>query len=247
MRYLTCISYDGTNFYGSSPQPNKRTITSEVENVLSKITNEKIKIYPCSRTDKGVHANNFYFHFDINKELNEKNLRSLNKLTEDDIYFKSIKLVDNSFHARFDVKDKEYIYIINTGEYNPVNRNSHLQYCKEINIELLEKASKYLIGTHNFKSFTSDNEKESYIRTINYIKFEKKEDLLIIKINADGFLKYMVRNIIGLFLDINEGKIKINDLDNIITSENRTMLGLKAPAYGLYLNKVNYDIIQMEE
>lgn len=241
MRYLISISYDGTLFYGSSPQPNKRTITSEVEKVLSKILNTKTKITACSRTDKGVHANNFYFHFDTEKELNtEKTLRSLNKLSEDDIYFKNIKKVSDQFHARFNCVDKEYIYIINTGEYNPTKRNICHQYNKKIDIKKLKEASKFLLGTHNFKSFTSDDEKESYIRTIKYIEFEEKDEILTIKINADGFLKYMVRNIVGMFLEINEEKIQIDEINDIIRSEDRTKLGIKAPSCGLYLNKVNY-------
>jgi len=241
MRYLVCISYDGTAFFGSSPQPSKRTVTGEIEKILSKILNKKTKITACSRTDKGVHANNFYFHFDTDKELNEeKVLRSLNKLSNPDIYFKTIKKVNEDFHARFNCKDKEYIYIINTGEYNPTKRNICLEYNKKIDVNKLKEASNYLLGTHNFKSFTSDDEKETYIRTINYIEFEEKEEMLTIKINADGFLKYMVRNIIGMFLDINEGKIQINEINDIIKSEDRTKLGTKAPASGLYLNKVNY-------
>lgn len=241
MRYLVKISYDGTLFFGSQKQKDKRTINNEIELTLSKILNEKTKIIGCSRTDKGVHANEYYFHFDTTKEIKaEKLKKSMNSLLTGEINIKNIKEVKDTFHARYNVKNKEYKYIIETGEYNPTNRNYTLMYNKKINIELLKEASKYLIGTHNFKSFTSDNEKENYIRTINYIKIKQNKSKIEIYINADGFLKYMVRNIIGLFIELNEGKKQIKDIKQILESKDRTKLGIKAPSNGLYLNKINY-------
>lgn len=241
MRYLVNMSYDGTMYYGFQKQKNKRTIADEIEDNLSKIFQEQIKIIGCSRTDRGVHANDFYFHFDSNKELNEnKLLKSLNNLSSDEIYFKKIVKVSDEFHARYNVKSKEYVYIINTKTYEPTKRNHILQYNKNINKKLIKKASKYLIGTHDFKSFTQGNEKENTVRTINYIKLKEEKGLIYIYINADGFLKYMIRNIIGLFLDLNEGKKNIKEIKNIIDNKDRTNLGIKALPCGLYLNKVNY-------
>ncbi len=241
MKYLVNITYDGSNFYGSSIQKNKRTVTGEIETKLSKILNTKTKITSCSRTDKGVHANNFYFHFTSQKELNiDKLKKSLNSLLDKDIFIKEIKEVDDNFHARYSVLNKEYKYVINRGEYSPTKRNYELEYNKEIDIKKLKQASNYLIGTHDFKSFTSDNEKESYIRTINYIKIKENNNLVEIYINADGFLKYMVRNIIGLFLEINENKKELEDIPKILESKDRTKLGIKASPCGLYLNIVNY-------
>ncbi len=241
MRYLVNICYDGSLFYGFESQPNKRTISSTIENELQKILNEKIKIVGCSRTDKGVHANNYFFHFDTTKDIEiEKLQRSLNKLLPKDIYVKNIKEVDEYFHARYSVVNKEYKYIINTGIYNPTKRNIELQYGKPIDLQLMKEASNYLLGTHDFKSFTSDNEKDNYVRTINYINIKQNENIIEIYINGDGFLKYMIRNIVGLFLEINEGKKKINDIPDIINSKDRRKLGVKAPSNGLYLNIINY-------
>lgn len=241
MRYLVNISYDGTEFYGFQKQPNKRTISNEIEEALTKILNQKTTITGCSRTDKGVHACDYYFHFDTEKQIETHKLqKSLNSILTDEIYIKNIKQIEENFHARYNVKSKTYKYIINTGEKKPTNRNYILEYNKKINKTLLKKASKHLKGTHNFKSFTSDNEKENYIRTINYIKIKEKNELIIIYINANGFLKYMVRNIIGLFLEINEGKKQIKNIQKILESKNRTHLGIKAPSNGLYLEKVYY-------
>ena len=241
MRYLCSCSYDGYLFYGSAKQPGKRTVCYIIEESISKILNEKTKITPCSRTDKGVHANIFYFHFDTYKNLNtEKFTISLNKLTEKDIYIFNTKLVSDNFHARYNVKSKEYLYIINTGGYSVTRRNYEFEYNKPIDMKLLIKSSKLLEGTHDFKSFTSDSERENYIRTINYIKITKENDLIKIYISADGFLKYMIRNIIGLFIEINEGKKSIKDIPKIIEGKDRRLLGIKALPNGLYLNKVTY-------
>ena len=241
MRYLCEISYDGYLFYGFQKQKDKRTVCSLVEEVLSKVLNENILITGASRTDRGVHANSFYFHFDSDKVLDTKKLKtSLNKLISNDIYFKNITTVNEDFHARYSVKSKEYVYVINMGEYNPTRRNYELEYNKKINIKLLKKASKYLIGEHDFKSFTSDSMGKNTVRKVNYIKFKKNKELLIISIEANGFLKYMIRNIIGLFLEINENKKTPIMTKEILESKDRTKLGIKAPSSGLYLNKIKY-------
>lgn len=241
MRYLCEISYDGYLFYGFQRQKDKRTVCSLVEEVLRKVLNENILIVGASRTDRGVHANSFYFHFDCEKVLDTEKLKvSLNKLISNDIYFKNITIVNEDFHARYSVKSKEYVYVINMGEYNPTRRNYELEYNKKINIKLLKKASKYLVGEHDFKSFTSDSMGKNTVRRINYIKFKKNKELLIISIEANGFLKYMIRNIIGLFLEINENKKTPIMTKEILESKDRTKLGIKAPASGLYLNKIKY-------
>lgn len=241
MRYLCEISYDGYLFYGFQRQKDKRTVCSLVEEVLSKVLNENILIVGASRTDRGVHANSFYFHFDCEKVLDTEKLKvSLNKLISNDIYFKNITIVSEDFHARYSVKSKEYVYVINMGEYNPTRRNYELEYNKKINIKLLKKASKYLVGEHDFKSFTSDSMGKSTVRRVNYIKFKKNKELLIISIEANGFLKYMIRNIIGLFLEINENKKTPIMTKEILESKDRTKLGIKAPSSGLYLNKIKY-------
>lgn len=241
MRYLCSCSYDGLLFYGSAKQPGKRTVCGTLEECISKILNKVTTITPCSRTDKCVHANIFYFHFDTEKYLDENKFsNSLNKLTPDDIFIRNVEKVNDDFHARYNVSSKEYLYIINTKEFSVTKRNYELEYNKPINLELLKEASNYLVGTHNFKSFTSDDEKENYVRTINYINIVEEENLLKIYISADGFLKYMVRNIIGLFIELNENKKTLEDIPKILDSLNRTSLGIKASPNGLYLNKVVY-------
>ena len=241
MRYLMTFSYDGTDYSGYQKQPNKNTVQDNLESNLSKIFNTKILISASGRTEKGVHAINQKAHFDA-KEIDINKLKnSLNKLINEDIYIKDIKKVKDDFHARFNVKEKEYIYLINLGEYNPIDRNYIHQYNKELDIKKMEKASKYLIGKHNFKSLTkASKDIESYERTIYSIKITKKKDILEIAFKGDGFLRYMVRNMVGLLIEIGSNKREIKSVKSILEAENRVAAGITAPACGLYLKNVKY-------
>ena len=241
MKYLIGLTYDGSKFYGFQKQNNKETVQGNIERTLSKILNENIKTIGASRTDRGVHAYTQFISFEINKEIDkDKLLNSLNKLINESIYIKSIEVVDDSFSPRYNVLMKEYVYKINVGEYNPIEKDYVYQYNKNINISLINKAIKKIKGKHNFKSFTSDTEKDNYEREIKSIKIIKNNNYVYIYVQAKSFLRYMIRNIVGLLLDINENKKTIEDIDNIFKSENRSSCGRCAPACGLYLNKIKY-------
>ena len=246
MRFFMTFAYDGTNFVGFQKQPRGRTIQNEIETALTKLnSNNKVSIVATGRTDAGVHALNQKAHFDLIRDYDEEYLRnSLNKLLPEDIYVKSIDKVDLDFHARFNVKAKEYIYRINLGEYDPLNRNYVYQYNKRLDLTEMERALKYLEGTHNFKSFTkSSADIDNYVRTINQatlIRNEKNLDEVVISLIGDGFLRYMVRNIVGLLIEVGEGKRKSEDVYEILKVEDRTEAGITAPACGLYLKDVFY-------
>lgn len=241
MKYLVELTYDGSKFYGFQKQNNKETVQGNIESVLSKILNENIKTTGASRTDRGVHAYSQFISFETSKDIDRnKLLNSLNKLINESIYIKNITIVNDDFSPRYNVLMKEYVYKINVGEYNPIEKDYVYQYSKKINISLLKKAVKKLKGKHNFKSFTSDTEKDNYEREIKDIKVIKKNNYVYIFIQAKSFLRYMIRNIVGLLLDINEGKKSINDINFIFKSEDRKVLGKCAPACGLYLNKIKY-------
>ena len=244
MRYLMTFSYDGTNYNGYQKQPNKNTIQDEIESALKIINNKNITIHASGRTDSKVHALNQKAHFDLEKEIKEEKLKkAINSLTTPSIYVKKIEKVNNDFHARFDVVEKEYIYKINLGEYNPIERNYVYQYNKKLDIDEIEKSLKYLIGPHNFKSFTKTNiEKDDYIRTIYDINISLDRDILTITFRGNGFLRYMVRNIVGTLIEIGENKRKSTDIKHIIESEDRTLAGKTASPVGLYLKDVKYNI-----
>lgn len=246
MKYLMTFSYDGTLYNGYQTQPKGKTIQDEIEKCLSKInSNKKISIHATGRTDAGVHALNQKAHFEVEKELDiNKTKNSLNKLLPDDIYIKKIENVPDDFHARFSVKAKEYIYKINMGEYDPIKKNYIYQYNKKLDISEMERALKYLEGEHNFKSFTkATDEIKDYKRNIiqaSIIRDIKNLNEITISLVGTGFLRYMVRNIVGLLIEIGEGKRKSEDIYQILKEEDRTSAGITAPPNGLYLKDIYY-------
>lgn len=243
MRYLMTFSYDGTNFNGYQKQDNCRTIQSEIEKCLAKINSDKeVTIHASGRTDAHVHALNQKAHFDLKKEIEPSKLRhSLNQLLPSDIYVKDIVNVDNEFHARYNVKEKTYIYKINLGEYDPIECNYVYQYNKQLNIDAMKKALKLLEGEHNFKSFTkASDEKDNYVRTIYKTDLVFEDDKMTIMFKGNGFLRYMIRNMVGTLIEIGEGKIDYSEIVKILDDEDRTSAGITASACGLYLKDVLY-------
>ncbi len=242
MRCLLYLSYDGSKYNGYAKQKGKKTVQGKIEEALKKRFNKEIRTVGSGRTDKGVHAYNQCIHFDISEPVELNKLKFyLNTSLNREIYIYKIEEVEPSFHARYSVKMKQYLYKINIGTYNPIEKDYVYQYCKKLNIKKLKQINKLLKGTHDFKTFTPEkNIKDNYIRTIYDIKIKKDKNYVYIYITASGFLRYMVRNIIGLYIGINEEKIKIEEVQKILKSGKRSNLGVTAPSEGLYLNKVFY-------
>ena len=243
MRYKIIFSYDGSDFNGYQKQKGLRTVQYEMEKALKQINNNKdVKFSSSGRTDAFVHAYNQVGHADIDVKITEYKLkRALNSILPDDIYVKETKIVKDDFHSRYMVKSKEYIYKINMGEYNVLERNYVYQYNNKLNIKNMKKAAKYLIGTHDFAAFVSnEDKKEDNVRTIYKIDFTLKDNILCIKFNGNGFLKYMVRIMVATLIKVGEGKLNYKDVKTILESKDRKRIPYTAPAEGLYLNKVKY-------
>lgn len=237
------ISYDGTNYSGYQKQPNNPSIQEELEKQLSKINHNKdVSIHASGRTDAKVHALNQKAHFDLDDNIEPEKLRnSLNKMIPGDIYIKDIKVVDKSFHARFNVKEKEYIYKINIGEYSPLEKNYIFQYNHKLNITKMIEAIHYFEGEHDFTSFTtSDNIQESYVRTIFKTDIKEENNIITISFIGNGFMKYMVRNMVGLLIKIGEEKYEPNEVKNVLIKKDRTQASITANPEGLYLKDVRY-------
>ena len=242
-RYLINFSYDGSNYNGYQKQKGLNTIQGKMEEALKQINNGRItKLSSSGRTDAFVHAYNQYGHADIFVNITEYKLkRALNSLLPDDIHVKNAKVVDDEFHARYNAKKKEYIYKINIGEYNPIERKYVYQLCKNLNIEKIKNATKFLKGTHDF-AFLSSNEHEekNTIRTIYKIKITSKGDYLTISFTGNGFLKYMVRIMVGILIQIGLENYDENILEEILNGKCKKNYKKIAPAEGLYLNDVFY-------
>lgn len=246
MRYLMTFSYDGSKYSGYQKQPNCTTVQGEIEKALKKInSNRVVSIHASGRTDAGVHAMNQKAHFDLNKEIDVYKLKdSINGLIPKNIYIKDVQVVNDDFHARFNVKAKEYVYKINMGEYNPIERDYVYQYNKRLDVVDMERAMKYLEGTHDFKSFTKAEEKyDSTVRTIvqtNMIRNLKNVNEVTLSFFGTGFLRYMVRNIVGFLIEIGEGKRRPEDIITVMEAKDRTEAGKTANPEGLYLKDVFY-------
>ena len=244
MRYLFKISYDGSAYFGYQRQRGLKTVQEQLENALQIINNgKKTAIVSTGRTDKGVHALSQYAHADIDINITEHKLkRAMNSNLPNDIHVISVEEVDNNFHARYNVKNKEYRYYINMGEYNPIERNYVFQYNYKLNMEKMKEAIKYLEGEHDFRAFVTENkEKENCIRIIeqaiiNQIENNKIEFIF----KGNGFLRYQVRNMVGILIRVGEEKIEPIKVKEILESKDRTRNGKTAPAEGLYLTKVTY-------
>ena len=244
MKYLITFSYDGSKYFGYQKQPNKPTIQQEIENVLTQLNSNKPVIISASgRTDSGVHALNQKAHFVLDKGYDESKLQySMNKMLSTSIYIKNVEKKEDNFHARFDVKKKKYTYKINVGEYNPLEYNYIFQYNKELNIEEMKKAIKYFEGLHNFKSFTKiDEEKETYEREIFETNIIKEKNIISITFVGTGFMRYMVRNMVGLLVEIGSGKKDSNCVKDVLLAEDRTKEGITIDPNGLYLEDVYYE------
>ncbi len=246
MRYLVTFSYDGSKYNGYQKQPNGNTVQNRLEDALTSINgNKNVSVVASGRTDAGVHAINQKAHFDLNVKITCDSLKkALNSLLPGDIYVKNVVEIDDNFHARFDVKAKEYIYKINMGEYDPISKDYVYQYCKKLDVVEIERALKYIEGTHDFKSFTAgDDVRDDYVRTIiqtNLIRDLKNVNMITISFLGTGFMRYMVRNLVGTLIQIGEGKYKSTDIIDILDAKDRRKAGMCADASGLYLKDVFY-------
>jgi len=244
MRNLKVImSYRGTNYHGFQRQDNAVTVQEVVEKAVSSVLNENVTINGCSRTDTGVHANNFCFSVKTNSLIPPLNfVRGVNGRLPDDISILSCEDVPEDFHARFSCKAKEYVYLMHCSESkNPFATDLALHYRRPVDAELLAKAAQEFVGTHDFRAFCADSTgKLTTVRTIYSFSVESNGDSLKLLVKGDGFLYNMIRIMVGTLIMVNEKKINPCDIKKIIESKDRLMAGKTAQAHGLYLNRIFY-------
>ena len=241
---MAIISYSGKNYHGWQIQKNALTIQEVFQNALWKILPEKPEIKGCSRTDTGVHANMYAVNFKVNSDISCKNLvLALNSRLPRDIALNFCNEVPMSFHARYSCVKKEYIYKIwNQKTRNPFLDGYIYHHYYPLNLEILRDTAKEFLGTHDFTAFCTldKREKKNMIRTVYNFDIFENNDIIEIKVCADGFLYNMVRIMVGTLLKAAQGKIFKEDIKDIIASKCRHRAGPTAPAHGLYLNKVYY-------
>lgn len=239
------IAYDGTDYHGWQVQPNGITVQQAVQDAIERILSKRENIIGCSRTDSGVHANNFCFNMRTESEISPMRfIGAMNAVLPDDIAVKECVEVPLDFHARYDCKGKEYIYKIwNSPQRNPFLQDRYLHYKKPLDADLLNEAAQAFVGTYDFSAFcASKTTVDDFVRTVEYARVTKNDEEVCFTVKADGFLYNMVRIMVGTLLEVAEGKIEEASIGDIINSKKREKAGRTAPAHGLYLNKVFYDI-----
>ena len=241
MKYKLNFSYDGTNYFGYAKQVDKITLQEEVETKLSKILNSKIKIYASGRTDKKVHAIEQVADFTIDKDIDCNKLKiQLNKILNDDIHINNIEKVSEEFSSRFSAKKKTYIYIINPAEPTPFLRNYEF-FESRIDLNKIKECPSLFKGKHNFQNFTSkESDEDNFIRTIYDFKILVRNGKYIFKITGNGFMKYMVRKIIGVLIEIGKGKLTKEFIKENLDVTSRNIVTYTAEPQGLYLFKIYY-------
>lgn len=241
---LLTIAYDGSRYHGWQVQENALTVQEVFQKALFSATGLREDIKACSRTDTGVHAREFCVSLLTESRIPPERLAAaLNHYLPEDIAVRSCKAVPLDFHARYSCKGKEYTYEIwNHPVRNPFLQNRALHYWYPINENLLDRAAKNYLGSHDFSSFcTLDRrEKGDLVRTVTESKVERRGDLVLFTVAADGFLYNMVRIMVGTLLRVQQGKFAPEDIPGILEAKSRKAAGPTAPAWGLYLNRVFY-------
>jgi tRNA pseudouridine38-40 synthase len=238
------IEYDGTAYHGWQRQATDRTIQGEIENALMTMTGNKITVIGSGRTDAGVHAYGQVANFRCNTSLGPEVFQNgLNSLLPEDIVIRSCESVSEKFHARYDAQSKTYHYrMLNRRLPIAIFRQYAWHIRKKLDLNAMEIALRYIVGRHDFKAFEgSGSPRESTVRCVmNSDLVETEEGYLVLRIEGDGFLRFMVRNIVGTLVDAGLGKITPFDVERILASKDRNLAGITAPAHGLFLMEVKY-------
>lgn len=242
-RYLLEFSYDGGSFSGYQIQPNALTVQSELEEKLSILAQQSIEIVGSSRTDAGVHATQQFAHFDLDFTPNIDWVYRLNRMLPESLAVQSIVPVNNDFHARFDALSRTYHYFI-ARQKMPLHRHNTYWFEVPLDIEAMNLASKVLFDYIDFECFSKvKTDVFTFDCSIIQAQWEIKGDLLVFTIQANRFLRGMVRAIVGTLLEVGLGKMSIDDLHAIIQSKDRNRAGRAVPAHGLHLIQVEYPIV----
>lgn len=240
MRYFLELEFFGKAYHGWQRQPTAITVQEVIENSLRTLLQEKIEVLGAGRTDAGVHAKQIFAHFNTDTILGQEFIFRINSLLPNDIAVKDLVAVRPNAHARFDAVARSYEYHITTKK-NVFERETAYFLQKELNVVNMNAAAQILLEYTNFKCFSrSRTDVFTYNCTITRAEWEQRGNLLIFHITADRFLRNMVRAIVGTLVEIGLAKREIEDMHQVIKSENRSKAGASVPAHGLYLTRIVY-------
>jgi len=242
-RYFIKLAYKGTHYHGWQIQDNAHTVQEELNTKISLMLGETVSLVGCGRTDTGVHAREFYAHFEISKELNDLQDLAfrLNGFLPDDIVIYEIFKVSSELHARFDAKSRTYKYYISRVK-NPFLTGQSFYYHGKLDIANMNAACKILFEHTDFTSFSKlHTQTKTNNCKILEARWEEIGQELVFTIRADRFLRNMVRAIVGTMIEIGSGKLGVEDMKRVIEAKDRSGAGFSVPAEGLFLEKVVFD------
>lgn len=237
------VTYDGTAYHGWQRQKNHVTIQEVMESKIRQMVAHEVKLFGSGRTDAGVHAYSQVCNFKTTSKIPCDSLqKGLNSLLPEDIYVKEAGEVPLKFHARYSAKSKTYQYRILNREAPDIFLRRYVWHIPvALNTEAMKRCIPMLIGTYDFSSFmSSGGSSKNPIRTVMHASLEQEGPFLYFTIQANGFLKHMVRNIVGTLVNVGMGKISEQEFQEIFHARDRKLAGIKAPAQGLFLLGVNY-------
>ena len=237
------IEYDGTNYAGWQWQKNAITIHETLSKAIEQVIQEKVAIYGAGRTDAGVHALGQVANFNTTSIIpSERLIRAINFYLPRDITIKDAADVPESFHAQYCAVSKVYQYtLFNDWVRTSLNRDFCYVCGFQLDIDKMLDAAQYLIGTHDFTSFTTKAfQEKDRIRTIKSLEIKKEGKYMYFTVEADGFLYNMVRSIVGTLIEVGRGKTDVENVKDILDAKNRNLAGPTAPAKGLCLMGVKY-------
>ena len=237
------IEYDGKGFNGWQKQPNKLNIQGEIEKAIGEITGEEIELIASGRTDAGVHSLGQVANFKTNSKIDiDKFPYAINSKLKKSIVIKSAEEVPERFHSRYSVHSKTYRYTINNSKFGTaLYRDMEYHFPIKLDENKMQEAAKYFEGEHDFKAFkASGTSSKSSVRIIYKAVVKRQDDRVIIELTGNGFLYNMVRIIAGTLVDVGIGKIKPEEIKNIIEEKDRKKAGKTLPARGLCLLEVQY-------
>lgn len=249
MNYKLLIQYDGTDFHGWQVQDNARTIQGELERVIGMLEDGEVKVTGSGRTDAGVHAEGQVANVFLNRHFEPERLRAaINGNLWRDIRIMNAERADDDFHARFSARNKTYIYrIVNAPVISPFLRRFALHESRPLDVAKMLEASRLLLGEHDWTAFASArSDGESRVRNVTDCIIESKWNsvanaaVIEVRISATGFLRYMVRSIVGTLIEVGQGEKDSDTIQTAILTGDRSLAGRTAPPQGLTLHRVDY-------
>ncbi|MEM9053272.1 MAG: tRNA pseudouridine(38-40) synthase TruA [Bacteroidota bacterium] len=239
-RYFLKLAYDGTNYSGWQIQPKVTTVQGTLEGAMKILVKDFRALIGCGRTDTGVHAKEYFAHFDTELPLHEEFLYKLNAILPLDISVYECVEVDGQKHARFSAEYREYQYFMHFKKI-PFKNAYSVFHVKDLNIDKLNAASKYLLGEHDFTSFSKSNTQvKTNICNVQKAVWEPIDEGIVLTIGANRFLRNMVRAIVGTLLPIGEGLESPEHILKVIEKKDRSSAGKSAHPQGLFLNRIIY-------